>query len=376
MKRWLGAALAFALLAPPADAATTGSLTLTLTPKADRALDARGVTLRTTGKASRAGRTVTLPLTSGDTTALRTAGAVQLRTKRRSVTLASPRLELGSNPRVTALLAGKRSTLLTLAIAPNQTDAGVSLERTSGTLTAAAARMIARKLRVRSLARTSFATVAASAGFDTPPATSGPCRTTTAGGAPPEPGAGEPPVKARPAGARKVTGATITWRVRESFIRYIAAGEGTTASRGATGAAPEALEGAPPLVYSYSFPFAEGWCDPATGAARIAFTGTVAFRYSAHAIDLVVNDPEVELDGPSSRVIFRMTGSGDTAGQNKRAVVETLDVSKATVTGGGTAFAYERAPGAIPPGAASSLFAGYYLPGEPFGWVSISYTTD
>ena len=44
----------------------------------------------------------------------------------------------------------------------------------------------------------------------------------------PRPAAGEPPVKARPAAARTITGATLTWRVRESFIRYIASGEGTT----------------------------------------------------------------------------------------------------------------------------------------------------
>ena len=56
----------------------------------------------------------------------------------------------------------------------------------------------------------------------------------------------------------------------------MAAGEGTSASRGATAAAPE---GDPPLVYAFQFPFAEGWCDPVSGAARIAFTGTVAFRY-------------------------------------------------------------------------------------------------
>jgi hypothetical protein len=179
-------------------------------------------------------------------------------------------------------------------------------------------------------------------------------------------------VKSRPATARTVTGATITWHVRDSFIRYMAAGEGTSASRGATAAAPE---GDPPLVYAFQFPFAEGWCDPVSGAARIAFTGTVAFRYSEHEIDLVVNDPEVELDGPASRVIFRMTGSGDTDGANKRAVVETLDVSKAAATANGNAFSYVRIPGAVPPGAASSVFAGYYLPGDPFGWVSISFTT-
>lgn len=381
MKRTLAAtALTFALAASSAEAATTGSLTLTLTAKADRALDARGVTVRTTGKAARSGRKVTLPLAAGDANALRTAGTLQLRTKGRTISFASPRLELGSNPRVTASFGGKRATLLTLAVAPSVSADGVSLERTGATLTAAAARTIARKLRVRPLSRPGFAQVAASAAFSSTapvtPVATGPCVTTTAGGTPPAPGTSEPPVKARPAGARTITGATVTWRVRESFIRYIATGEGTTPSRGASGAAPETLAGAPPLVYAYSFPFAEGWCDPATGAARIAFTGTVAFRYAGHGINLVVNDPEVELDGSSSRVIFRMTGSGDTAGGNKRAVVETLDVSKAAVSGDGNAFAYERIPGAVPPGAASSVFAGYYLPGEPFGSVSISYITE
>lgn len=378
MKRGIGAALALAVLVPSsAEAATTGSLTLTLTAKTSRALDARGVTVRTSGRATRTGRSVSLPLSAGDARSLRTAGRVLLRTERRTITLGAPRLELGGNPRVTATLGGRRTTLLTLAIAPNSSAQGVTLDRTGATLTGTAARTIARKLKVRSLPRTTFATVAASATF--PPATqapTGPCTTTTVGGTPPAPGTGEPPVRARPAGARTITSATLTWRVRESFIRYIAAGEGTTPSRGAAGTAPEALEGAPPLVYAFTFPFAEGWCDPASGAARIAFTGTVAFRYAAHTIDLVANDPEVELDGPSSRVIFRMTGSDGTAGGNRRAVVETLDVSKATVTGGGTAFAYERVPGSIPPGAASSLFAGYYLPGEPFGSVSISYTTE
>jgi hypothetical protein len=377
-------ALAFAALAGPAHAAeTSGALTLTVTAKAERALDARGVTLRTTGRATRSGRKLTLPLAAGDTKALRTSGSVRLRAKRRSVTLGSPRLELGSNPRVTALVAGRRATLFTLAVAPLADAAGVSLQRTSGTLAAGAARTIARRLRVKQLPRTSFATVAAVASFATGAAPTtpqpqptgppdGPCRTSTAGGTPPEPGTGEPPVKARPATARTVTSATITWHVRDSFIRYIAAGEGTSASGGATAAAPE---GDPPLVYAFQFPFAEGWCDPVSGAARISFTGTVAFRYAEHEIDLVVNDPEVELDGPASRVIFRMTGSGDTDGGNQRAVVETLHVSRSSPSASGNAFAYERIPGAIPPGAASSIFAGYYLPGDPFGWVSISFTT-
>ncbi|RKQ92675.1 Htaa protein [Solirubrobacter pauli] len=357
------------------------ALTLTVTSKTDRALRARGITVQATGVAARAGRRFTLPATSTTTTALRAAGALRLKTRERSVTLGAPRLELGARPRVTAVLGGRRVTVLTLTVAPLKTATGFSLEATGANLSATAAKTIQRRLRVTKVPREAFVTVAAAGTFAAPPSTpatpaAGPCTLNTAAGTPPVPGSAEPPVKTRPAGARTITSATLTWRVRESFIRYIASGEGTTSSRGAAGAPAEALEGAPPLVYSYRFPFAEGWCDPATGAARITFSGTVAFRYAAHGIDLVANDPEVELDGPASRVIFRMTGSGDTAGGNRRQVVETLDVSKALTSGGGTTFSYERVPGAVPPGAASSVFAGYYLPGEPFGWLSISFTTD
>ena len=343
--------------------------------------------MRATGKATRSGRRVTLPLAGGDAKALKTTGTLQLRTRKRSLTLGSVRFELGGNPRISALLGGRRTTLLKLAVAPDVGTAGVRLERTSVTLSAAAAKAIASRLRVTKLPRGTFGTLAATASFGTsapsqpttpqPSAPSGPCRTTTAGGTAPAPGSGEPPVKARPAGARTVTAATLTWHPRESFVQYINSGEGTASSRGATADPPEVAPGSDAkLVYSFHFPFADGWCDPATGAARITFTGTVAFRYSDHAIDLRVNDPEVELDGPASRVIFRMTGSGDTDGGNQRAVVETLDVSKAAVSGAAPSFAYERIPGAVPPGAASSVFAGYYLPGDPFGWVSISFTSE
>jgi hypothetical protein len=393
--RAFGAAtLVLAVLAAPAHAApssvehahaavaaATGSLTLTVSARADRALRTRGVTVSTTGKAARSGRRVRLPLSAGDRTALNTSGALRLRAGKRSVTLGAPRLELGSNPRVTALLGGRRSTLLTLTVAPISTASGVTLETTGATLTAAAGRTISRRLRITQLPRAAFATVAATGTFASQaPQPSAPapgaCATTTAGGAAPDPGKGEPPIKARPAGALTIASATVTWHVRESFIQYIASGEGTSTSAGATGEEPT-VEGASqaPLVYSFHFTPTGGWCDPATGAARLTFGGSVGFRYRDHEIDLRVNDPEVELDGPASRVIFRMTGSGDTDGGNRRSVVETLDVSKAAaVRVDGKTITYERIPAAVPPGTADSVFAGYYLPGDPFGWVSITFT--
>ena len=55
--------------------------------------------------------------------------------------------------------------MLTLAVAPISDRDGVTLERTGATLTAAAAKTIARRLQVAKLPRTSFATVAATASF-------------------------------------------------------------------------------------------------------------------------------------------------------------------------------------------------------------------
>ena len=62
-------ALAAGSLVPSA-ASAADALTITVTAKADKALRAEGVTVRTSGNATRSGRKVTLPLSAADTTAL------------------------------------------------------------------------------------------------------------------------------------------------------------------------------------------------------------------------------------------------------------------------------------------------------------------
>jgi Htaa protein len=343
------AAFAFAWPATAAAAPATGTATLTVAKL-------RGVTVSATTPATRKGRAITLPVTAAALSSravVDTGGAITLKAGRRSVKLSAPRLELGAPSRLTARLGGKRTTILTLAPNLIELDAtSVSLGATRVTL----ARAIERRLRVK-VPRT-FGTIRVDATTEVPTT----CRLTTAGGQAPD--AGATPVKPRPATALTVTGATVTWHVRDSFIRYIASGEGTSVARGATADPPE---GDPPLTYAFHFPAAGGWCDPVTGAARLTFSGTVRFSYEDHGIDLRASDPEVELDGPASRVVFTLGG--------RRQVIETLDVSKATVSSTSTAFTYDRIPAAIPPGAADSVFAGYYLPGDPFGWVSITFTT-
>jgi hypothetical protein len=338
--RWAALMAVAAPLALPSSA-QAGTATLTL----PSALTARGITVKAQPPATLSGRKLTFPLDEAEAGAvvLQARGGLRLWARDRSVTLRAPQL-VGS-ARVTSLLGGQRTTVWT------RSGRRVKLAPT-------AARTISRRLRVK--VPRAFGTLTAAPTYA---AAAVPCRPTTAGGTPPAPGTGEPPVKPRRAGAIAITSATVTWHVRESFIRYVAAGEGTSVSGGATAGAPT---GDPPLAYDFHFPHTGGWCDPSTGAAQITFGGTVRFSYSDHDIDLRASDPEVELDGPASRLIVRL---------GRRTVVETLDVSQATVRVDGKTFTYDRIPAAIPRGAADSVFAGYYLPGEPFGWLSITFTT-
>jgi hypothetical protein len=43
--------------------------------------------------------------------------------------------------------------------------------------------------------------------------------------------------------------------------------------------------------------------------------------------------------------------------------------------GGGHRYVYERMPGVVPSAATDSVFNGFYAAGDPFGWVTVSFTT-
>ena len=189
--------------------------------------------------------------------------------------------------------------------------------------------------------------------------------------------AAAPKVPKKPAGAAPIVRAELTWHVRESFVRYLAAGEGARAT-GATkpGAAVTTPETDVPLVYDFSFARrAGGWRDPDTGRARVLGRGGVLFSYAGHGIRLTASDPEVELRGASSRVVFKVR---DGAGKAVRTVLFKLDLAKAvssSVSADGRTFRYEQVPGVVPGGTAATVFNGFYQPGEPFGWVTVSLTT-
>jgi hypothetical protein len=332
---------------------------------------------------------------AADIAALDLGGRLTLSARKRTLTLSALRLELGRHPALSAKVGGRRVVVLAVAgasrkLAFDATSGTAKLRPALATLTARGTAAIRDALGVDRLPTGALGTVAAAAslgdGATIPGGATAPGGSSGGGNSTATPGpdtpattpiGDEPPVLARPATAIDVAGATITWHVRDSFIQYINAGEGTTPSDGATGDPPAQEPGSDALlVYQFHFPFAAGWYDPPSGTAGLNYAGTVNFSYRAHGIDLDAKNPEVELTGNSSRAIFRFSGSGGTDKGDKRAVLVDLHPSGPTTTSpDGRTFTYERVPATIPAGSDTSVFAGFYQPGDPFGWMSVSFTT-
>lgn len=366
-----------------------GASRLVIGKRAFRILRRQGIRLRAARPARRRGRRVTLPVGGGEVggiATLRHDGAVRLRRKRSGRRARRARVDrIGAtispgSSHLTARIGGRQYTLARLrrvGRAPfDPTSGEVEVARARVRLGRAARRALRRKLRVRRIpARLGWLTTDATVEVPPPP------------DAEPDPGG-------RPAGAVEVEDASIRWRVRESFICYIHAqgGPGASARDGAVAEPPVAYppphltvpcSGAPsePLSYTFAFPvetFAEGWFDPGSGQLALRSGGTVNLAKDVFGIDLDVSNPEVELAGEDSRFISTYTDNAAEPPEPRRAVTADLDPgatpSVATEPDGDRRHTYERIAGTVPDGPTASPLAGYYLPGDPFGWVSVSFT--
>jgi hypothetical protein len=216
----------------------------------------------------------------------------------------------------------------------------------------------------------------------------------TAAGAPPksEPISGEAPVLARPLTAVTVEGVTLKWFPRASFVRYVATGEGLTATAGATtllsetSACPavsgsaEGTEGAPTglsFPYEVDFTGAASWYDPASGQAAIDGSGSASFRYKGHSINLTGSEPEIQIAGAASQAVFRFSGSEGTPYPNQRVALLKLSagVPTQTTSEGKTTYSYDLMRGQLTADG-EKVFAGFYPAptNNGFGCVSVSFT--
>jgi hypothetical protein len=395
LTRAAAAAIALVLMAAAAPAAAApGQAVLEIGGPAAQALRAQGVKVSPLGAAKGGAQRIVLPVRTGlvgsTATVLRFGGGIVLRKGKRRTRLGGLRLTLGRRDGLAGKLGGDSVGLFrVLKGGQREIDVARGSARLGGLrlrLSRPAARELAARLGLERRPAGVFGTLSA-ADEDLPQSAPTPAPgaeqkdtscalPSTAGPAPEEP----LPVAPRPPGAVDVTGASLSWSVRDSFIRYINTGEGTSVSGGATAAAPEVRPGSSlPFTYAFGFPFASGWhdagpnpADPADDRAAIYFNGGVRFLYSAHEIDLRTSAPEIELDGGSSRAIFAVA-EGEAAPE--RQVIVNLDLSRAgLVQQSGATITYERVPGAIPAGTATSTFAGFYAPGTDFGCFTVSYS--
>ncbi len=390
----LGAlALVMALAAPASAGAAepTGSATLTIGAGKAQLLAKRGVAVEGVRGADTEGRQTRLQIEGGTigagTAELALDGALRFLAgegkARRVVRLAALRVGLGPDSALSGKLnGGKRRTLFDLESPAGglTIDASKGLAQLQGAMLVwhrAAARALGKRLGSRiplgrlGKIRVSAATIALGDDVITP--RSGPL-------------GDEPPLLARPASAIDVTGGSLTWHVRDSWIRYVN-----------TEATPEAIEGAgaeapiaeqdhpcpdrpagtnPTLVYSYSFPFANGWYDPASGTAALYYGGGVRFTYPSRGIDLAARNPEIEINGEDSRAIFRLRGAGETPYPDRRAPLLDLATAGPPGESSPSSFGFPAPLRGKLTSDGQNVFAGFYPPpNDGFGCVSVSFQT-
>ena len=122
----------------------------------------------------------------------------------------------------------------------------------------------------------------------------------------PAPGPAPAPGPGVPAG--NVVAGAMTWRPRESFVRYMNSEDGRIPpSAGATDGPSEVLPGSDaPLVYSFGLPFAAE--RPPPRRPRVGIGGTVTFAWPTRGIDIGFSDAVVTL-GPAGGRLVRLSGA-------------------------------------------------------------------
>jgi hypothetical protein len=333
-RRLTAIAVFVALLAIPA--AASADTTLTLNGPASKALRAKGVKIYEQLPARGSGSKITFPVASG-TIATKASidhqGALRFKRGKKLLTLKSVRVVIGPGTQSLSALNGKKRVTI-FSIRNTRSTAtlnkGTSTAKLNGgklKFTSSGAKLLAKKLGKKP-GKGSAGTIKVDASI-----------------------AVEPPVLARPPTAIPITSATISWHVKESFVDYVSS---TTASGGATRTG----------TYDFSFPMlGNSWWDPNSNTADLFGQGSVRFQYPQHGIDITASNPEIELNGAASRGIFRFQ-------DGKRAVLFNL-----ASTNPGSPFGPTTIAGTVPSGTSSSVFAGFYFPGDPFGYVTVAFTT-
>ncbi|WP_203675763.1 HtaA domain-containing protein, partial [Cellulomonas phragmiteti] len=158
--------------------------------------------------------------------------------------------------------------------------------------------------------------------------------------------------------ARSVSGATLTWGVRDSFRTYVTGpvARGTVTASGVSGSGPWTWSGG------------TGRIDPGGPAGAASWSGSVAFAGHGGQLALTIADPRVQVTSASSATLTATVTSPDGA---SRVTLATLALSAGSRSTSEGRVAYTGVPATLTAAGAAG-FAGFYAAGEPLDMVAFT----
>lgn len=311
---------------------------ITLRGPAATSLKAQGVTVAA-GKPARASHGhVSLPTTTvtiaGTTATVDHGGTLRLAAGKRSVILSALEVTVGDRSSLSAQVGGVRRTIATIA-APDSRRAvdaaGTYVTEAPLALTGATVRLLRSSLKRPALRGGRLGTI------DLEASTTATAGGTDIPGAPPAPAVTGPPtpggatISTRPASATAITGGTVRWSPRTSWLNYLAS-SGEAAS--VTAQAPASYDAA---ALTYTFPITGGWFDAATRGAVVNTAGASDFRWVGHSLDMSFADWTFDLAAATPKAVVtvqRSSGaSKDVIGSRRPLGLVKLNGVAPTVSG-------------------------------------------
>lgn len=158
--------------------------------------------------------------------------------------------------------------------------------------------------------------------------------------------------------ARAVTGATLTWGVRDSFRTYVTGpvAGGAIETTGVAGSGPWTWSGG------------TGRFTPDGSAGAASWTGAVRFSGHQGQLALTVADPRVQVTSASSAVL---TATVTSAGGSSRVTLATLALAGGSRSVADGRVAWSGVPATLT-AAGAQAFAGFYAAGEPLDAVAFT----
>ncbi|MGO1318368.1 MAG: HtaA domain-containing protein [Cellulomonadaceae bacterium] len=165
--------------------------------------------------------------------------------------------------------------------------------------------------------------------------------------------------------ARSVSGANLTWGVKDSFVSYVTG----SVANGAISTSGTAQVG-----NDFRWSGGTGAYNVDAGKGRVAFSGGVTFTGHGGILDLTLSAPRLVLNGPGSATLVVNVNGTTMEGESLSlggVAFATVNLSAAQRSADGSAVSYTGAPATLT-AAGAQAFAGFYSAGEVLDPVSVT----